>query len=241
MNKALKRLFLWSGPRNISTTLMYSFAQRADTQVYDEPLYGYYLRNTPASEYHPSAYEIIEAMECNGEKVVKMMLGEHPKSVAFFKNMTHHLLDLDKQFLRQGVNILLTRHPREMLASYHRVIPNPRMKDVGYQEHVALLKFMQSQNIPFVVLESSEVLKNPKEKLQWLCLQLDIPFDEAMLSWPKGPRQEDGLWAPHWYSAIHQSTGFKPYQADKRTFPKELHALYEQCLPLYHTLLQNAH
>ena len=38
------RIQLWSGPRNVSTALMYSFAQRPDTRVVDEPLYAHYLR-----------------------------------------------------------------------------------------------------------------------------------------------------------------------------------------------------
>ena len=44
----IKRICLWSGPRNISTALMYSFAQRSDTIVYDEPFYAYYLKNSNA-------------------------------------------------------------------------------------------------------------------------------------------------------------------------------------------------
>jgi len=36
------RINLWSSPRNVSTALMYSFAQRLDTTVVDEPLYAYY-------------------------------------------------------------------------------------------------------------------------------------------------------------------------------------------------------
>ena len=34
------RIALWSGPRNVSTALMYSFRQRPDTTVIDEPLYS---------------------------------------------------------------------------------------------------------------------------------------------------------------------------------------------------------
>ena len=41
-----KIISLWSGPRNVSTALMYSFAQRSDTQVIDEPLYAHYLQHT---------------------------------------------------------------------------------------------------------------------------------------------------------------------------------------------------
>lgn len=53
------RIALWSGPRNISTALMYAFAQRADTTVVDEPLYAHYLSTSDARRYHPGAEEVI--------------------------------------------------------------------------------------------------------------------------------------------------------------------------------------
>ena len=54
---------------------MYSFAQRGDTIVFDEPLYAYYLSNTVARKYHPDAELIINSMENNGEKVIDIMTG----------------------------------------------------------------------------------------------------------------------------------------------------------------------
>ncbi|MGD8481270.1 MAG: sulfotransferase family protein, partial [Gammaproteobacteria bacterium] len=47
----MKRVCMWSGPRNVSTAMMYSFAQRPDTRVLDEPLYGHYLKSSGAR--HP--------------------------------------------------------------------------------------------------------------------------------------------------------------------------------------------
>ena len=233
-----KRLFLWSGPRNISTTLMYSFAQRKDTRVYDEPLYGYYLKNTDADEYHPDAPLVMESMECEGQKVVEMMLGGHDRPVVFFKNMTHHLLDLDRSFLRFGINIILTRDPREMLPSFHKVIPNPKMKDVGYQAHLDLIDHCLENQIVFIVIESSRILKDPEKGLKDLCEKAGIEFDPAMLSWPRGPRPEDGVWAKHWYASIHDSTGFKPYQPKNEAFPEELEPLLGECLPIYEKIMK---
>ena len=40
------------------------------------------------------------------------------------------------------------------------------------------------------------------EALRWI----GIPWDEAMLSWPKGPKPEDGIWAKHWYTRLHRTT-----------------------------------
>lgn len=235
-----KRLFLWSGPRNISTTLMYSFAQRADCVVYDEPLYGAYLEHTSAKKYHPSAQAILDDMECDPLKVVSIMVGVQPKKVAFFKNMTHHLMDLDKAFLKNGFNILLTRNPREMLPSFDKIIPNPSLHDVGYAAHIKLLEYFEQEAIPYAVLEARKVLENPEGVLKKLCQAADIPFDAAMLRWPAGARPEDGIWAAHWYKSVHASTGFKPYEANEEAFPKHLNKLLGECQKLYAQLSDKA-
>ena len=57
------RICLWSGPRNVSTAMMYSFAQRDDTLVVDETLYSFYLCNSKAKDCHPGASEIIASQE----------------------------------------------------------------------------------------------------------------------------------------------------------------------------------
>ena len=76
------RICLWSGPRNISTALMYSFAQREDTMVLDEPLYAHYLASSEKElvDRHPVAQVVLDTMENDGAKVVEMMMGEFPSS-----------------------------------------------------------------------------------------------------------------------------------------------------------------
>jgi len=118
MTLSTKKICLWSGPRNISTALMYSFAQRSDTKVVDEPLYGHYLLTTDADSYHPGSQKIINTMETDGEKVIQNMLDSHDKPVVFFKHMTHHLINLDLSFLSKTINVILTRNPLDMLPSY---------------------------------------------------------------------------------------------------------------------------
>lgn len=235
---ASKRISLWSGPRNISTALMYSFAQRGDTVVYDEPLYGYYLSHSHAKEYHPGAGEVIAAMENDGEKVVRMMLGPQPRPVAFFKNMTHHLLDLDRAFMKQMENVILTRDPREMLPSYAKAVAHPTMKDVGYEEHVHLLEDLDKMGITPIVIDSKQLLMDPPKVLAQLCQRLSIPMDSSMLKWEAGARPEDGVWARYWYNSVHQSTGFGKYTPKNEPFPDSLKPLLEACLPYYHQLME---
>jgi len=234
MSKDVLRICLWSGPRNISTALMYSFAQRDDTVVYDEPLYAHYLSKTPAREYHPGAEEVIATMENDGEKVIHdLILGEQPKSIAFFKHMTHHLFNLDLGFLSRTVNVLLTRDPVDMLPSFAKRIDNLSLRDVGYKAHIELLDKLRSIDQDPPVLDSNQVLLNPKKVLGELCDRIGIPFQEAMLSWEAGARLEDGSWAKFWYKTLHKSTGFEKPAQKSEPFPEALKPLLEECQPYY--------
>ena len=235
-----KRICMWSGPRNISTTLMYSFAQRTDTSVYDEPLYAYYLKNSNATDYHPGAEETLASQENDGEKVIAEMLSNTDNQVQFYKQMTHHLLSLDKSFLKKVTNILLTRDPKEMLPSYSAVIEKPQLNDVGYQLHIELVEYFEKNDIPYIVLDSKRVLLNPEEQLKKLCKLLGIEFQAKMLHWEKGARKEDGIWAKYWYKNIHNSTGFIPYKEKSEVFPKHLLPLLKECEPYYKHLLERA-
>lgn len=230
------RINLWAGPRNISTALMYSFAQRPDTVVYDEPLYAHYLSKTPAQAYHPGADEVLANMENDGKKVVRMMQEEHRQPVAFFKQMTHHLVELDWSFMHNMQHIILTRDPRDMLPSYAKQVATPSMVDVGYAAHLQLINYLENIQKPFVVLDSKSVLQDPKAILSKLCLRLGIPFTASMLKWPAGARPEDGVWAHHWYASVHQSTGFAPYRPKTAPFPTQLMPLLKECLPIYEQL-----
>ena len=231
-----KRINLWSGPRNISTATMYAFAQRADTCVYDEPLYAHYLRNTSADEYHPGAEEILADMENDGKKVIEMMCGIHNQPIAFFKQMTHHLVDLDWSFMDEMTNLILTRDPVDMLPSYVQQVATPTMMDVGYAAHLALIEYLQEIGQEIIVLDAKKVLDNPQEVLAQLCKKIKIPFDTAMLSWPAGPRPEDGIWAKYWYENVHQSTGFGEYRKKNDPFPEKLKPLLDECQPIYSQL-----
>lgn len=229
---------MWSGPRNISTAIMYSFAQRPDTVIYDEPLYGFYLKNSKAKEYHPGALEVMQTMDLDGNQVVKNMLAEHSQPVAFFKQMTHHLLDLDKGFMKEMEHIILTREPENMLPSFAKEIENPTISDVGYKDHLELLTYLKSINKRPLVVDSKVLLDNPKDILMRICDFLEIPFYPEMLKWESGPRQEDGIWAKFWYKSVHESTGFIAPKKKKVDMPENLLPLLKESRKYYDELIQ---
>ena len=234
-----KRISLWSGPRNVSTALMYSFAQRPDTTVLDEPLYGHYLRKSGA--LHPGREEILETMTREGEEVIKdICQSDFGNQVLFIKNMAHHLVELNLSFLDDLHNILLIRDPRETLPSIVNQFPNPSLRDTGLKQQWELYCRLTDLGDNPIILDSRELLTNPESMLVTVCHLLDIPFFQEMLSWKQGPIKEDGVWARHWYHNIHQSTGFKPYAAKSDPVPDHLSDLWMECDRYYQKLYKNS-
>lgn len=233
------RINLWSGPRNVSTALMYSFAQRPDTRVVDEPLYGHYLRVTRAP--HPGLEEVVTAMESDGAKVIReLILGPCDRPVLFMKQMAHHLVEIDWGFLQETVNVLLIRDPQQMLPSLAQNLNEPILRDTSLGLQTELYRHLRQLGQDPPVLDAKQLLLNPPGVLRQLCTRLGLPFDEAMLHWPAGPRPYDGVWAPYWYHNVHKSTGFEPYNEKQAPFPERLLPLLAECRPHYDLLAQVA-
>ena len=231
-----RRISMWSGPRNVSTAIMYAFRERSDTRVFDEPLYGHYLAETGAE--HPGREDVLAAMETDGASVVRdVILGPCDTPVRFFKNMAKHLHALDRGFLDRITNLILTRDPREMLPSLAQQIPVPTLADTGFLEQVEILEWELAAGRRPVVLDARRLLLNPPAVLIEACRRLGLRFEPAMLAWEAGPKPEDGVWAPHWYANVHRSTGFERYRAKDEPFPERLEGALEASLPLYERLL----
>lgn len=236
----LQPICLWSGPRNVSTALMYSFAQLEAVRVVDEPLYGHYL--TVSGADHPGRDDVIAAMNCDGDEVMRVLLErqrQDPSRRLFLKHMAHHLVGLDTSFLELTTNVLLVRDPREMLPSLTIQLPDAGLDDTGLRRQWQLFEGLRDAGTVPVVVDARELLLDPAGVLRALCHEVGIPYSHGMLSWPAGPRKEDGVWAPHWYDAVHKSRGFQPYRP-KSGFPAHLQALLDECEPWYRRLYDHA-
>lgn len=231
---------MWSGPRNISTALMRSWGSRPDTYVCDEPLYAHYLVQTGLD--HPGREEVIAAQENDWRKVVEWLTGEIPegKSVFYQKHMAHHLLpNIGRDWLSKVTNAFLIREPREMLTSLLRVTPNANVDDTGLPQQWEMFTRMREQTgtIP-AVIDSRDVLENPRGVLTELCETVGVAFLEEMLSWLPGPRDTDGVWAPHWYAAVETSTGFGPYRPKDEEVPPSHLGVLRECEAYYAQLYE---
>ncbi|MEM9675963.1 MAG: sulfotransferase family protein [Bacteroidota bacterium] len=236
----MKRIHLISNPRNLSTALMYSFAQRSDTQVVDEPFYGFYLTQRPDVD-HPGKKEVLASMETDSQTILeKVIFGEYACPVLFIKNMAHHFVDLNQQFITQLSNLILIRDPRQLISSIAQQMQEPTVEDIGSQKQYELYNYLLTNGNRPVVLDSGELLKDPLRVLRKVCGALDIPFEEGMLSWPAGPRPEDGVWAKYWYHNVHQSTSFARQPTSDRPLPGHLEELYQTAQPFYAALYENS-
>jgi hypothetical protein len=224
------RIAMWSGPRTLSTAMMRAWENRADTVVVDEPLYAYYLAATGLD--HPGRDDVIASQPTDWRTVVaELTTGPLPAgtTIGYQKHMTHHVLpEIDLAAFAGLRHAFLLRDPRQLLASYAKVRTEPTLADLGITAQLELFRRFDGP-----VIDSGDLLRNPEWLLQALCAALDVPFDAAMLSWPAGPRNSDGVWAPHWYAAVEASTGFGPYREPAGALPDHLAELADQCRDAY--------
>jgi hypothetical protein len=229
---------MWSGPRNISTAMMRSFANRPDTVAVDEPLYAHYLAVTGID--HPGRDDILAAQDQDWRQVTRWLTGAIPegKSVWYQKHMTHHMIpEVGLDWLDGVTSAFLIRAPAQVVASYAKVRGEPTLEDLGFPQQAALFERCADRlGATPPVVDAGDVRRDPRGVLEQLCKAVGIPFDEAMLSWPAGPRPEDGVWAPHWYAAVERSTGFEPYVHREPEVPSHLQGLLERCQPYYDLL-----
>lgn len=232
------RIAMWSGPRNISTAMMRAWENRGDCAVSDEPLYAAYLATTGLD--HPGRDEVIAAGETDWRRVVDGLLGPPPGGAALWyqKHMSHHLLpEMEVDWVLRLRNVLLIRDPAEVVSSYIKSRATVTPEDIGLPQQgrlFDLLRERQGETPP--VIDAGDFLRAPEAHLRALCARLGIAFTPRMLSLPPGPRDSDGVWAPYWYDAVRQSTGFEPWRVRETALTGDAAAVAEACRPVYERL-----
>ena len=232
------KIAMWSGPRNLSTALMYSFAARSDCAATDEPFYAAYLHATGID--HPMREAVIASQPTDPAKVAAFCTGPNPdgKPHWYQKHMTMHMVPaFDRSFLRHVTNAFLIRHPARVIASYAQKREAATLHDLGFVQQAQLYdQVAELTGTAPPVISAESIRANPKQALTQLCGALGIAFDPAMLHWPPGPKPQDGAWAPHWYNAVHRSTGFDAPEGPLPALSPDDQRLADQALPHYHRL-----
>ena len=191
----------WSGPRNLSTAMMYAFAQRPDCTVVDEPFYASFLKATGLT--HPMRQEILTDMNSDATDVVDSVT-RYDSPHRYLKLMTHHILpSTPLAWAGDAVHLHLIRHPARVIASYTEKNEVPELDDIGLRQQLMLY-----ERFGGIVLDSADIRADPGAALRKACAELGLTYTDAMLHWPAGGNAADGIWARHWYDAVHRSTGF---------------------------------
>jgi hypothetical protein len=231
------RIAMWSGPRNISTAMMRAFENRADTAVLDEPFYAAWLARSGAN--HPMRAAILAAQPTEPAEVARRLTGPIPGERAIFyqKHMAHHMIgDDDLAWMDACRNVFLIRSPEEVLASYGQRRERFTREELGFHRQAELFE-REAQRLGAAppVIDARDVLENPRGLLETLCLAVGISFDPAMLGWPAGRRETDGVWAPAWYEAVERSTAFGPPRpaTHLEDLPEPARAIAEWGRPYY--------
>jgi hypothetical protein len=243
MSSGPVRVAMWSGPRNISTAMMRAWENRGDCAVSDEPLYAHYLQATQLD--HPARDEVIQAGDTDWRRVVvALTTGPAPdaRPLWYQKHMTHHLLPgMDTGWVHGLANVFLIREPALVVASYVKSRATVVAEDIGLLQQARLFdEVAQRLGRAPPVIDAERFLRDPQRHLLRLCETLGLPFTDRMLSWPAGPRESDGIWAPHWYAAVWASTGFEPARERHVHLEGEAARAAEACRGAYEKLLAHA-
>ncbi|WP_137701021.1 sulfotransferase-like domain-containing protein [Marimonas lutisalis] len=231
------RIAMWSGPRNLSTAMMYAFGARTDCAVVDEPFYAAYLAQTGLD--HPMRDDILAAQPQDPARVIDALLGSIPAGKPHFyqKHMTQHMIPgIPRDWMARVTNVFLIRHPARVVASFGAKYDNPTLADIGFTQQAELFDHVRALGQAPVVVDSADIRRAPETMLRRLCDSIGLPFDPAMLSWPAGGHPDDGVWAPHWYGAVHASTGFAPAEGPLPDLPPDRAALARAAMPAYEKL-----
>lgn len=234
------RIAMWSGPRNLSTALMYAFGNRADMHAVDEPFYGPYLRATGLP--HPMRDAVLASRRAGADAVMAELLGPIPdgKPHAYHKHMCQHMVPgIPRSLMADCTNVFLLRHPARVVASFTKAYDHTTADDIGFAAQVALFDEVRAMGQTPLVIDSADIRQHPEKALRVLCDALGLDWDPDMLSWPMGPKACDGVWAAHWYASVHGSTGFAGPEGPLPELQGTARALASDAMDHYNTLAKH--
>jgi len=179
---------------------------------------------------------VIAAGETDWRRVVSSLTDPWPDGpvLQYQKHMAQHLVaELPRDWIGSLRNVLLIRDPAEVVSSYLRSRATVAPDDIGILQQLELLVQLGDE-VP--VIDSADFLRDPETYLRWLCEYAGVEFLASMLTWPPGPRDSDGVWAPYWYAAVQRSTGFEPYRRRRVELTPEGEQVVAATRPAYERL-----
>ena len=183
--------------------------------------------------------KIINQYPSDYNEIVNYLINDVPsqKKIWYQKQMAHHLIDLSNiDWIKDCENCILIRHPKEVINSYTTKKNLNSVYELGYPQQFEIVKFLKQSNQRFQVIDSEDLLQNPKKVLFDWCESLNIKFDKSMLRWEKGIHQNDGIWGKHWYNNVIETTGFQKYQKKDINIENKYYSIYNESMEYFNYL-----
>lgn len=121
--------------------------------------------------------------------------------------------------------------------------------ETGWSDLENALAFLRDHSIAHVIVEVTELRRQPSVLLPALCDRIGLTFTPQMLSWPSAPNLPlgglDGA-QNHWYSRVLTSNGFQPCdeevpELDTISDSGGMREHIVECLRIYRTALEDPH
>ena len=155
------------------------------------------------------------------------------------KHMTQHMIDaFPRVWMKTVTNVFLLRHPARVISSFSKKYENPTLHDIGFQKQIELFRFLHDAGHSPVMVDSYDIIRFPEKTLKKLCSHLSLDFDPVMLSWDIGGSRYDGVWAKHWYGAVHRSSGFSEPEGTLPDLPNKFQSLEKRALSDYEEMIE---
>jgi Sulfotransferase domain len=229
-----KPIALWAVPRSISTAFERIFVERGDFKVFHEPFSASYYYST---ERRSDRFADEEPKAEYGYAAVLARILKQGEKPVFFKDMAYHTAGfMSRSFAAKFTNTFIIRDPKSVLVSLYKFWSDFTFEEAGYEQLYCLFRYAMEEGQKAVVVDASDLAKDPEGIVAAYCEKLGIPFTTEALSWEPREVPEWEMWG-EWHTEAEQSTGIKkqPLEDDVE-IPEGLEEVYGHCLPYYEEL-----
>jgi hypothetical protein len=208
-----KIIALWAIPRSTSTAFEWMMRQRGDLDCLHEPFgEAWYQGEEPFWSRFKEGDKTTPGLTL--ESVWEDIQLRAEKGAVFMKDFPHYVNHMwTPEFLSHFTHAFLIRDPAKTISSVYNKWPDFDESEIGFPEQRALFDLLHAlHGTPPPVIDSDDLLENPKLMTQKFCEAVGIEFIEDALSWEAGGDPSEHSWwdGGSFHHNLANSTGLKP-------------------------------
>ena len=238
-----KILALWAVPRSTSTAFEWMMRQRGDLDCLHEPFgEAWYQGEAPLWPRWKEGDKITPGLTL--ESTLEDLQRRAEIGPVFIKDFPHYIIHMaDEAFLAHFDHAFLIRDPAKTITSMYDKWPDFDEGEVGFAEQRELFDRITKLNgVAPPVIDSDDLLEDPRHMVARWCESVDIPFIESALSWEPGARDEVSWWdGGSFHANLRNSDGLKPQKrkyVELADTPDRVQDVHSRARPHYDHLYQ---